>query len=72
VLVLSRKLGTSTLIGQDIRVVIVEIRPGVVKIGIEAPRNVPIVREEILDRPPNPSPIDRIDDRHSEGNDAHR
>jgi carbon storage regulator len=47
-LVLSRTLGESIVIGEDIRVTVVEIDRGKVRIGIEAPREVPIYREELL------------------------
>jgi len=47
VLILSRKLGESILLGDDIEVSIVEISKGVVKLGIEAPRDVMILRKEL-------------------------
>jgi carbon storage regulator len=47
VLVLSRKLGESLVVGNNIRVVVVEINGGVVRLGIEAPREVSILRAEI-------------------------
>ena len=46
-LVLSRKAGERILIGDQISVTVVRIAPGVVRIGIEAPDNLPIVREEL-------------------------
>lgn len=46
-LVLSRKLGESVVVGNNIRVVVVEVCGGVVRLGIEAPREVSIVRAEI-------------------------
>lgn len=46
-LVLSRKQNERLLIGEDIEVVIVEIHADYVKLGIEAPRNVEVDREEI-------------------------
>ncbi len=46
-LVLSRKPGESIVVGNSIRVMVVEIAPGVVRLGIEAPREVSIVRAEI-------------------------
>jgi carbon storage regulator len=47
-LVLSRTLGESIVIGEDIRVTVVDIDRGKVRIGIEAPREVLIYREELL------------------------
>jgi len=46
-LVLSRKVGEKILIGDYIAVTVVRIAPGVVRIGVEAPDDMPIVREEI-------------------------
>ena len=46
-LVLSRKVGERILIGDKIAVTVVRIAPGSVRIGVEAPGNLPIVREEI-------------------------
>ena len=49
-LVLSRKIGERILIGEGIAVTVVRIAPGVVRIGVEAPEELAIVREEIKDR----------------------
>lgn len=46
-LVITRKIGEGVKIGDDIRVVIVHIDHNRVKIGIEAPKDVPIWREEL-------------------------
>ena len=46
-LVLSRKPGEKILIGDNITVTIVRIGPNTVRIGIEAPRDMNIVREEL-------------------------
>ena len=46
-LVLSRKPGERILIGDGIAVTVVRIGPNNVRVGIEAPRDIPIVREEI-------------------------
>lgn len=46
-LVLSRKIGERILIGDDVTVTIVRVSQGTVRIGVEAPKGVPIVREEI-------------------------
>jgi carbon storage regulator len=46
-LIIRRKQGECILIGESIRVRVVELSPGRVKIGIEAPPEVLILREEI-------------------------
>ena len=46
-LVLSRKSGEAILVGNDVRVVVVDVSGGVVRLGIEAPRELNVVREEI-------------------------
>ncbi|HEY3374536.1 MAG TPA: carbon storage regulator CsrA [Candidatus Aquicultor sp.] len=46
-LVLTRKINERINIGNDIEVFIVEIKDDHVKIGIKAPKNVPIYRQEI-------------------------
>ncbi|MBN2853893.1 MAG: carbon storage regulator CsrA [Clostridia bacterium] len=48
-LVVTRKLGESILIGDDIEIIIVEQQNGKIKIGIEAPKNIKILRKEILE-----------------------
>lgn len=47
-LVLSRKLGEKIMIGDGIVVTIVKIDRNQIRIGIEAPGDVPVYREEIL------------------------
>ena len=51
-LVLSRKPGERILIGENISVTVVRIAPGVVRIGIEAPESMNIVREELKEQAP--------------------
>jgi len=46
-LVLSRKAGEKILIGSDVKVTIIRIGPSSVRVGIEAPDNLNIVREEL-------------------------
>jgi len=54
-LVLSRKVGEKILIGNDIAVTVVRVAQGMVRIGVEAPRELPIVREEIKNRGKKPA-----------------
>jgi carbon storage regulator len=49
-LVLSRKIGETIVIGDNIRVTIVEVRGGKVRIGIAAPADVIVDRQEIHDQ----------------------
>ena len=46
-LVLTRRQGESILIGPDIKITVVSLGPGRVKLGIEAPPQVRVEREEI-------------------------
>jgi len=47
-LILSRKDGESIHIGKDVKIKIVSVEKGSVKIGIEAPENMLILREELV------------------------
>ena len=46
-LVVSRKVGEKIVIGENIVVTVVEIDRGKIRLGIEAPKNVPVYRQEI-------------------------
>ena len=46
-LILTRKVNESIVIGEDIKITIMEISEGTVRIGFQAPRNVEIFREEV-------------------------
>ncbi len=48
-LVLSRKKNESIIINDDITVVVVEIRGDKVRLGIEAPKEVPVHRHEVYE-----------------------
>ncbi len=47
-LVLSRKIGERIWIGQDVVITVTEIENNRVRLGIEAPRSVPIWRSELI------------------------
>ena len=49
-LVLTRKLGEKIQIGDDINIVIMEVKGKQVKLGIEAPSNIKVHREEIYQK----------------------
>lgn len=48
-LVLSRKKNEQILVGDDVVITIVEIRGDKVRLGIAAPKNVPVHRREVYD-----------------------
>lgn len=47
-LVLTRKLEESIVIGQDVTITILSIEKDKVKIGISAPREIPVIRKELF------------------------
>ena len=49
-LMLARKTGDAIMIGDEIRIVIVGIEGSYVKVGIDAPRDIPVHREELYRR----------------------
>jgi carbon storage regulator len=50
-LVLSRKQGERIVIGDNITITVVSMEHGRVRLGIEAPREIEVWREEMLHRP---------------------
>jgi len=61
-LVLSRKKNESIVINDDISIVVVEIRGDKVRLGVEAPKEVPVHRREVYDA------IQRSSETHNETN----
>lgn len=55
-LVLSRKIGESLRIGEDVELIILDINRGQVRLGIDAPKSTNIVRSELLTRGDNETP----------------
>ena len=49
-LVLSRKENESVNIGDDITITVVKVHGGKIRLGIKAPDNVPIHRQEVYER----------------------
>ncbi|MFQ3548731.1 MAG: carbon storage regulator CsrA, partial [Armatimonadota bacterium] len=48
--VLARKVGQSIIINENIELLVLEVRGDQVRLGIEAPRNIPVHRKEILEQ----------------------
>lgn len=63
-LVVTRKEGEEVRIGDDIRIVVVSITGKKIRLGIDAPREVPIFRTELLPvieaKKPNPNGDDDV------------
>jgi len=55
-LVLSRRIGERICIGDGIVVTVIRINDDKVRLGIEAPKEVPVNRQEVLKRGPKPQP----------------
>lgn len=49
-LVLARKVGQSIVINDNIELLVIEVRGDQVRLGIEAPRSIPIHRKELLEQ----------------------
>lgn len=49
-LVLSRKQNETLMIGDDIKITILDLRNGRVQIGVDAPRKIPVHRQEVYER----------------------
>jgi carbon storage regulator len=67
-LVLSRKKNESIVINSDITITVVEIRGDKVRLGIVAPKDVPVHREEVYDAirskaPPEDNPTPHVVDQ---------
>jgi carbon storage regulator len=49
-LILTRKTGEKIAIGDNISICVIEVGKGYVKLGIDAPENITILRQEVIDR----------------------
>ncbi|MDP0255041.1 carbon storage regulator CsrA [Glaesserella parasuis] len=49
-LILTRKIGESLLIGDDVEITVLSIRGSQVKLGMKAPKEISVHREEIYQR----------------------
>ena len=49
-LILTRRVGETVMIGNDVTVTILGVKGNQVRVGINAPKNVAVHREEIYDR----------------------
>jgi carbon storage regulator len=49
-LILTRRVGEALMIGNDVVVAVVGVKGKEVRIGVQAPKSVPVHREEVLER----------------------
>ncbi len=49
-LVLARKVGQSIIISDNIELLVIEVRGDQVRLGIDAPKSIPVHRKELLDQ----------------------
>ena len=49
-LVLSRKIGEVITVGNSVKITVLSFDRGVVRLGIEAPKNIPVHRKEVHDK----------------------
>jgi carbon storage regulator len=49
-LILTRKIGETLMVGEEVTVTVMGVKGNQVRIGINAPKNVAVHREEIFDR----------------------
>jgi carbon storage regulator len=50
VLILTRKVGEALMVGEDVTVTVIGLNGNQVRLGIKAPKDVAVHREEIFDR----------------------
>ena len=56
-LILTRRIGETILVGDNITIKVLAMNGGQTKIGIEAPRAIPVLRSELAGQPkPGPNP----------------
>ena len=49
-LILTRRVGESVYVGDDVKVTVLAVKYGSVRVGIEAPKSVTVHRQEIYER----------------------
>jgi carbon storage regulator len=57
-LILTRRIGESVMIGDDVTITVLRVKGNQVRLGVNAPKNVSVQREEILQRMQDDRPDD--------------
>jgi len=50
VLILTRRIGETVTIGADVTITVVGMKSGQIRLGISAPRDIPVHRQEVFER----------------------
>jgi len=66
-LILTRRIGETLKIGDNIQVTILGVKGNQVRVGIAAPKSVPVHRQEIYDRVQQSAEVQQTTRRSSEG-----
>ncbi|WP_298636006.1 carbon storage regulator CsrA [uncultured Umboniibacter sp.] len=53
-LIISRRCGESFIIGDDVKITVLSVKGNQIRIGIDAPKETTILREEVADRRRSP------------------
>ena len=49
-LILTRRVGEALMIGDDVVINVLGVKGGQIRLGVDAPKEIPVHREEIFDR----------------------
>ncbi|MFK8053907.1 MAG: carbon storage regulator CsrA [Woeseiaceae bacterium] len=63
-LILTRRVGETVVIGEDISVTVLGVKGNQIRLGINAPKDVSVHRQEIFDRIQNEAGTPHPDDKH--------
>jgi len=66
-LILTRRIGETLKIGEDIQVTVLGVKGNQVRVGIAAPKSVPVHRQEVYDRAQQAAESNPPVTRRSEG-----
>ena len=69
-LILTRRVGESLMIGDDVTITVLGVKGNQVRIGVKAPKEVAVHREEILDRIAESSNLEAEDQPHRASEDV--
>jgi carbon storage regulator len=59
-LIISRRCGESFIIGDDVKITVLSVKGNQIRVGIDAPKETTILREEVRDRrTPSTSPEEK-------------